>query len=330
VSGDGGSDLHAISADGRWVAFQSVADDLIPDDTNTGRDIFLRDLSSGTTACVSLSSTGMQSTHIMGATTLSVSADGRFVAFDSTAPDLVPDDSGTIDDVFVRDVLAGTTVRVSESLSGVQGNGSSYGCALSGDGRSIAFGSFANNLDGMFDPNLSMDIFVLDRGAEFAFTPLCSGDGSAGACPCGNQGAAGHGCENSASTGGAVLTAAGDASLSASTAVLTSTGELPSALSIVLQGSSLVAATPFGDGLRCAGGSLKRLYVHNAAGGAVSAPQASDAPIPVRSASLGDPIPLGATRVYQVYYRDAAASFCPQPNGSTFNVSSAIATAWGA
>lgn len=329
ISGDSGSDLHAISADGRWVAFQSYADDLIPNAANIGPHIFLRDLVSATTTCVSVNYSGVESAYISDATVLSISADGRFVAFDSTAPDLVPNDSGTIADVFVRDALAGKTSRVSESLAGTQGNGSSYGCSLSADGRFVAFGSLANNLDGMFDPNLSMDIFLLDRGAAFAFTPLCSGDGSAGVCPCGNQGVAGHGCENSAATGGAVLTATGVASLSASTVVLTSTGELPSALSIVLQGRSLVAAAPFGDGLRCTGGNLKRLYVHNASSGTMSAPQGNDATIPARSASLGDPIALGATRLYQVYYRDADLGFCPEPNGSSFNVSNAIATAWG-
>jgi Tol biopolymer transport system component len=329
ISGDSGSDLHAISADGRWVAFQSYADDLIPNAANIGPHIFLRDLVSATTTCVSVNYSGVESAYISDATVLSISADGRFVAFDSTAPDLVPNDSGTIADVFVRDALAGKTSRVSESLAGAQGNGSSYGCSLSADGRFVAFGSLANNLDGMFDPNLSMDIFLLDRGAAFAFTPLCSGDGSAGVCPCGNQGVAGHGCENSAATGGAVLTATGVASLSASTVVLTSTGELPSALSIVLQGRSLVAAAPFGDGLRCTGGNLKRLYVHNASSGTMSAPQGNDATIPARSASLGDPIALGATRLYQVYYRDADLGFCPEPNGSSFNVSNAIATAWG-
>ena len=160
-------------------------------------------------------------------------------------------------------------------------------------------------------------------------TPFCFGDGSGTACPCVNSGAAGHGCENSAGTGGAMLTVTGAASLSADTVQLTCSGELPTALSIVLQGTSAIAPVNFGDGLRCTGGFLKRLYVKSASGGVVIAPQPGDPSISARSAALGDPIPLGATRNYQVYYRDASPSFCPNPPGSTFNVSGAIAVAWG-
>jgi hypothetical protein len=121
----------------------------------------------------------------------------------------------------------------------------------------------------------------------------------------------------------------GIASLSADAVQFISAGELPSALSIVLQGSTAIDPVSYGDGLRCAGGELKRLYVKSAIGGVVFAPQAGDPSVSARSASLGATIPLGATREYQVYYRDPNGSFCPAPFGSTFNVSSAIAVAWG-
>jgi hypothetical protein len=162
------------------------------------------------------------------------------------------------------------------------------------------------------------------------FTPFCFGDGFPLDCPCGNNGLADRGCQNSASTGGAKLTASGIASLSSDTMQLTTTGELPSVLSIVLQGTTAIAPTFFGDGLRCTGGVLKRLYVKNAVAGSITAPQGSDPSISVRSSALGDPIPLGATRVYQVYYRDPNLNFCPLPQGNAFNVSNAIAVAWGA
>jgi hypothetical protein len=110
---------------------------------------------------------------------------------------------------------------------------------------------------------------------------------------------------------------------------LASSGEKPTALSIVLQGSALIEPANFGDGLRCAGGTLKRLYVEMAIGGAVSVPQSGDPPVSARSSALGDPISVGATRVYQVYYRDADAAFCPGPHGGTFNATQAIAIAWG-
>src|SRR5206468_6706088 len=116
-------------------------------------------------------------------------------------------------------------------------------------------------------------------------------------------------------------TASGMASLSTDTAQLTSSGELTTSLSVFLQGDTAIApAANFGDGLRCTSGAVKRLYVKVASGGVVLAPQPSDQSITARSSALGDPIPLGATRVYQVYYRDPNASFCPDPPGSTFNV----------
>jgi hypothetical protein len=84
----------------------------------------------------------------------------------------------------------------------------------------------------------------------------------------------------------------------------------------------------FGDGLRCAGGTLKRLYSRNAVGGTVTAPQGADPSITARSAALGDTIPANGTRIYHVYYRDSSASFCPNPPGSTFNVSNGLRVLW--
>jgi hypothetical protein len=161
------------------------------------------------------------------------------------------------------------------------------------------------------------------------FGPFCFGDGTSVPCPCQNNGTAGHGCNNSVATGGAKLTASGTASLSSDTMVLTTTGELPSALSIVLQGSMAIAPTDFGDGLRCVGGILKRLYIKHAVAGSITAPSGSDLPISQQSASQGAPISQGATRVYQVYYRDPSTTFCPSPQGNTFNISSGIAVTWG-
>jgi hypothetical protein len=155
---------------------------------------------------------------------------------------------------------------------------------------------------------------------------FCAGDGVA--CPCANAGLAGHGCENSASSGGAVLAASGGALLAQDGLVLGSSGELPSALSIFLQGSLVIAPVSFGDGLRCAGGDLKRLYVRNASGGAVSAPQPGESSVSARSAELGAPLTPGATRVYQVYYRDPDAGFCPPPAGASWNVTNAMRIVW--
>jgi len=166
---------------------------------------------------------------------------------------------------------------------------------------------------------------IVDTGA-----PACFGDGSSGACPCGNQGAIGRGCENSASTGGARLEATGFANLSADSVVLTSAGGMPTANSIFLQGDQNAAPLAFGDGLRCAGGILERLYLKGAVAGVTSAPDVpgGDMSVSARSAFLGDTIAAGTSRIYQVYYRDPSPTFCPAPAGNTWNASSAVVVTW--
>ena len=127
-------------------------------------------------------------------------------------------------------------------------------------------------------------------------TPFCFGDGTDQFCPCFNDGATGHGCDNSLSTGGALLTSSGSPRLSADTLQFTCSNELPTALSVVLQGTSSTFPANYGDGLRCASGSLKRLYVKNASGGVVIAPQGAEPSVHTRSAALGDVLFFGATR----------------------------------
>jgi hypothetical protein len=160
-----------------------------------------------------------------------------------------------------------------------------------------------------------------------AYTSFCSG-GPGAACPCANNGGSGRGCANSARAEGAQLQAEGAAHLGADTLQLLVAGEPSSALSIVLQGNLEVTAQSFGDGLRCAGGVLKRLYSHQANGGALVVPSAGDPPVSTRSAGLADPIAPGSTRFYQVYYRDPDPAFCTAPQGSTFNVSNGLAVLW--
>ncbi len=159
-------------------------------------------------------------------------------------------------------------------------------------------------------------------------TPFCFGDGStATACPCGNVGASGHGCANSAVAAGAKLKAMGRTS--PDSVVLTASQMLPTSFSIFLQGSASVpSGAVFGDGVRCAGGSLLRLSTKSAVQGITQFPDATDLSITARSAALGAPIPSGAVRIYQTYYRDPSASFCPAPTGSTFNITNAVSIQW--
>ncbi len=165
------------------------------------------------------------------------------------------------------------------------------------------------------------------QGCPGPSTGFCFGDGRNNTiCPCWNAGALEHGCENSALTGGAVLASSGQTS--PDSVVLTSSGELPQALTVFIQGSTTTPPTHYGDGLRCVGGTLKRLFIKSASGGVVSAPGTEDPSITARSASAGDPISPGTTRYYQAYYRDSSPGFCPSPSGSTFNISNGLRITW--
>jgi hypothetical protein len=138
-------------------------------------------------------------------------------------------------------------------------------------------------------------------------TSFCDpGAGGVIPCPCLNPPSGpGQGCNNSSGTGGAQLSATGSPSLSVDTVVITTSGEKPTASSILLQGTSqILTGAPFGQGVRCVSGTLLRLYVHLAVGGAAAFPSGADPTISARSAQLGFPIPANADRFYAVYYRD--------------------------
>ncbi len=160
---NGDSFFPQISGNGRYVVFQSVGSDLVPADTNGDWDAFVRDLMAGATERVSLTSSGDQSQG--GGFSDSISFDGRYVVFKSSASDLVPGDRNGLSDVFVRDRLTGSTERVSVTWQGGDGNGSSgqtSGDHISNDGRYVAFVSHATNLV-PGDSNRLLDVFVRDR-----------------------------------------------------------------------------------------------------------------------------------------------------------------------
>ena len=157
-------------------------------------------------------------------------------------------------------------------------------------------------------------------------TLLCAGDGSSIACPCANNGNTTNGCDNSIATGGAHLSTSG--TTNPDTVVLTVLGERPTALTVFFQGNASVSPVHYGDGLRCVGGTLKRLYSKNASAGQAVAPTGSELSVTAQSAALGDPIAPGSTRHYFCAYRDPSPSFCPSPTGSTFNSSNALSIVW--
>jgi hypothetical protein len=146
IEGNNSSGDPAISADGRFVAFISMASNLVAEDSNSyDQDIFVHDRQTGETSLVSVSSTGIQ--QYVWSYSPAISADGRYVAFQSDH--LVEWDINYFDDVFVHDRQTGETTLVSVSSSGEQGNNDSgYMISISGDGRYVAFNSNASNLVG--------------------------------------------------------------------------------------------------------------------------------------------------------------------------------------
>ena len=158
---DNGSYYPAISSDGRFIAFMSDATNLVSGDTNGFTDIFLRDRQTGITTRVSISSSGTQADNISDSY-VSISGDGRFIAFNSDATNLVNGDTNGVADVFVHDSQTGITERISLDTNKVQANAGSFNPSISADGRFVAFSSGATNLVSG-DTNGNSDIFVRDR-----------------------------------------------------------------------------------------------------------------------------------------------------------------------
>ena len=148
-----------ISADGRYVVFESPASNLVPDDTNQVFDVFRHDRLTGETVRVSVATSGGQASG--DSFDARISDDGNRIAFTSRAFDLVGGDANGASDIFVRDIAAGTTTRVSVSAIGADADLASSEPAISGDGRFVAFTSAATNLVAG-DTNGTTDIFVRD------------------------------------------------------------------------------------------------------------------------------------------------------------------------
>jgi len=159
---------------------------------------------------------------------------------------------------------------------------------------------------------------------EYSITPgLCPGDGTGNACPCGNTGipGSGAGCANSTGAGG-VLVATGVARISADTVLLSASGMPASTTTLFFQGTMSLNSdlgASFGDGLRCAGGTIRRLGTRATQGGMATFPLAGGPGI----ATIGGVTP--GARVYQSWYRNALA-FCTP---STFNLTSGVRIVWG-
>jgi len=159
---NGSSEAPSVNTTGRFVAFHSFASDLVPGDGNFATDVFVRDLTAGTTSRASLDTAGGDANS--SSLFPSISDTGRFVAFESNASDLVPADGNGATDVFVRDLVAGTTIRASVDMAGGDANSASQSASIDAMGRFVAFDSFASDIV-PGDGNGTTDVFIRNLAA---------------------------------------------------------------------------------------------------------------------------------------------------------------------
>ncbi|MEQ1949865.1 hypothetical protein [Mesorhizobium sp. CN2-181] len=167
-SGEGGANNIAtggvMSADGRYVVFQSTATNLVAGDVNGFFDVFLRDTLTGITTLLSTAAGGTQGNNV--SSVAAITDDGRYVFFNSTASNLVGLDSNNALDVFMRDTQTGLTTRVSTASNGIQGNGASQNVDVTGNGAFIAFQTTATTL-ALGDENGASDVLVKNLSTGF-------------------------------------------------------------------------------------------------------------------------------------------------------------------
>jgi len=156
VEGNGASTNPSLSADGRYVAFESAASNLVDDDDNAASDIFVHDVETGETRRITQGSISGQGSFLP-----SISGDGRYVAFHSQASDLVLNDNNGFRDVFVTDLQTNTTTRVSVTSAEAEVIGVSQQARISADGRYVIFRSSSTQLTPP-DTNSSSDAFLRD------------------------------------------------------------------------------------------------------------------------------------------------------------------------
>jgi Tol biopolymer transport system component len=187
TQGDDNSSAPVISSDGKFIAFESTATNLIDNDLNGLRDIFVHEIATGSTTRVSVGSEADNPSFAP-----SINSDGTYVAFESTATNLVANDLNGLRDIFVHDRNTGDTERVSVDSNGIETDDSSFAPSISADGRFIAFESTATNLVAN-DLNGLRDIFVHNRNTgatervsvdtigtqadDFSLAPSISADG---------------------------------------------------------------------------------------------------------------------------------------------------------
>jgi hypothetical protein len=253
----------------------------------------------------------------------------------ASSPSFTVGAGGTFDASITFTALAGTMVvdtitgsPTSTDLTGAVSNPTSANGTLTLAGSSMHLNVPVNSTFSFTDPTSGASGSITLVGTVVGDSPLvrgfCAGDGSGTACPCGNSApsGSGRGCLNSTGVGARLLTS-GSARVSADSFTLNASSMPATGSALFFQGTNQVAGgagAVFGDGKRCAGGSIHRLGTKTNAGGASSYPEAGDPPVSVRGA-----IPaLGGTRTYQVWYRNAA-TYCTV---DTFNLTNGVQAVW--
>jgi len=341
VQGSAFSNYPTVTPDGRFVAFLSQASNLVPGDTNSIQDIFVRDRQLGTTERVSVDSAGTQG-GLDCYFAPAISDDGRFVAYTSDKLNLVAGDTNGTADIFLRDRQLALTTRLSVDSAGAQTNGHSNYPAMSADGRFIAFDSGSTDLVSG-DTNAVWDVFVRDRTDAAPGFAFCT-NGSLGSdhsttCPCANAGTDPQaGCAHSFSAAGAALIATGsraaDTLPNQPAQVVLIASNAPSTAFTLFMQHSAAGEQVFHDGVVCVDtGTLLRLRGRNA--GAGQGQPAGQAVFPnnlfandstLTLSQRGGVLPgSGLTRFYAGFYRNASTTFCPP---ATANVTNGYAITW--
>lgn len=319
--GQATSRFLSMSSDARYVVFNSDSNNLVPGDTSA-TDTFLRDVQASSTTRVSVSSRNAQGTGSglsLAPHGLSMTADGRYVVFESAYTNLVPNDTDGTNSIFVRDTTSGLTWRVSLDPIGGQPDDDCTAPWISGDGTTVVFASEATDLVPL-DTNAVADIFL--ETFRSTTSGFCFGGAAGIGCPCANNGAPEKGCENSVTTGGALLLGVGTTSVANDTFVLAAS-TMVSNSSVLYYQSPGPSVITFGDGIRCGASPIIRLATRTTDGvgsRSLGFGITGDAPISV----LGSVPSSGATKAYQAWYRNAA-TFC---TSATFNLSNGLSVVW--
>jgi Tol biopolymer transport system component len=383
VQANNNSFMPSISSDGRYIAFISLASSLLPSTVtmSSGRNVFVRDTTVNPVRIVSTDTTGTVGANMdcsypaisgdggsiafvsyatnlvgaiyppsnlnqayfrtlgatLGATQLlsydpilgtacnegvreppSISTTGQWVTFASSNANFVGGDTNGLCDVFLYDTTSASMTRV--GLNYVQAEatgGDSTASSMTADGNMLVFQSDATNLV-VGDANGKTDIFR--REIHPLYFPYCIDGTTSPPCPCGNTGDLGYGCGNSIHASGGLIVAAGTASVSADTLVLT-VSSLPTSTDVLFYQGGAQYLGVFGDGRRCVGGQVIRFGTKTTTNGVASYPEAADVPVSI----IGLIPAAGGTRYYQGWYRNADPAFCTP---ETFNLTNAIQIIW--